>query len=111
MLAEEFLQLADSLPEALILLNSQGEIIAANKKSAEFLLGDRSKLAGRSIFEFSSSPQEKIQAALRAWSRSRTAIPAALNWKTTGYTRRFTGVICSFTMLLGPKIGRETSTQ
>ena len=82
MQADEFLQLADALPEALILLNSQGEIIAANKKSSQFLLVERSALSGRMLFEFSSSAKEKIQAALRAWSRSRTAIPAALNWKT-----------------------------
>ncbi|MDH5444432.1 MAG: EAL domain-containing protein [Gammaproteobacteria bacterium] len=80
--ADEFLQLADALPEALILLSTDGEILAANKKASQFLQSDRNDVIGQNLQTFSNSPPEKLNAALRAWSRSRSAIPAALNWKT-----------------------------
>jgi diguanylate cyclase (GGDEF)-like protein/PAS domain S-box-containing protein len=80
--AAEFLQLADALPEALILLGSDGKIITANKRASEFLQVERARVAGRSLKDFTDSSEENIMAALRAWSRSRSAIPAALAWKT-----------------------------
>lgn len=77
----EFLQLADALPEALILLSSEGQIIAANKTATQFLQVEKSKLPGRWLKDFTDSPEDKLKQALRAWSRNRTAIPAVLNWK------------------------------
>lgn len=82
--AKDFLQLADALPEALILLSSEGAILAANKKAAQFFQVERAILVGRKLADFSDSPQDKIGSALRAWSRSRVAIPAALKWKAQG---------------------------
>lgn len=79
--ANEFLQLADSLPEALILLSSEGQILAANKTAAQFLQTDKHSLPGRWLSDFTTSSPEQLSMALRAWSRSRTAIPAALRWK------------------------------
>lgn len=84
MRATEFLQLADALPEALILLTSEGRILAANKRATQFLQHDRSSVVGRMLGEFTTSSPEKINTALRAWSRSRSAIPAALRWITDG---------------------------
>jgi len=81
--ANEFLQLADALPEALILLTSEGQIIAANKTATIFLQLEKSKLPGRWLKDFTDSPEDKLQQSLRAWSRSRAAIPASLSWKET----------------------------
>lgn len=82
--ANEFLQLADALPEALILLTGEGEIIAANKKASEFFQLERSALTGCRLQDFTDSQPDKITSSLRAWSRSRTAVPAAIHWKLKG---------------------------
>lgn len=80
----EFLQLADALPEVLLMLSREGEILAGNKAAAQFLSVDQKTLPGRWLKEFIDTPAERLDRDLRAWSRSRTAIPAVLIWKNHG---------------------------
>ena len=44
MQTHEFLQLADALPEVLILLSNAGQLLAANKAAARFLKVEKNKL-------------------------------------------------------------------
>jgi diguanylate cyclase (GGDEF)-like protein/PAS domain S-box-containing protein len=79
----DFLIFADTLPEALILLSSNGDILAINK-CAKRLLKERFC----NIEEYSSlkdllkNKNDDINKMLRIWSRSRTPIPAAISWKS-----------------------------
>ena len=78
----DFLILADSLPEALILLSGEGDILAINQCAKNFLnkrfysIDDRKYLK-----DFVNNSDDEIERSLRAWSRSRIPIPAAVSWK------------------------------
>ncbi len=87
MQANEFLQLADALPESLILLSAEGRIIAANKSAVRFLQIDHDRPPDCFLGEFTDTNPERLEAVLRTWSRSRSAVPAALKWK--GENRRY----------------------
>ena len=52
MLVNDFLQLADSLPEALILLNGDGEILAASHKAMDFLIELEAMPVGKHLGKF-----------------------------------------------------------
>lgn len=79
--AKSFLQLADTLPEALILLDTSGKILVANRKAANFLQLDAGAIAGRQLAGFLQSSEHDLQEAIRLWSRSRMPIPAAIRWQ------------------------------
>lgn len=78
----DFQVFADSLPEALIMLSSDGDILATNKCAKGFLSKRFDNIDHRkSLTDFVNNTPEQIEKSLRAWSRSRTPIPAAISWK------------------------------
>ncbi len=82
MQASDFQVFADSLPEALIMLSSDGDILANNKCAKVFLSQRFDSIEHRkSLIDFVSNTSENIEKSLRAWSRSRTPIPAVISWK------------------------------
>jgi len=68
---EQFLQVAKVLPEAMLLVSSEGEILAANKPAAS-LLGVKSKdLVGKWLWDFASESSETLTHYLRTCAKSR----------------------------------------
>ena len=79
----DFLIFADTLPEALIMLSGNGEVLAINKCAKQFLHKRFDSIEHRtSLKDFIDNSDEEIEKALRAWSRSRDPIPAAVSWKS-----------------------------
>jgi len=83
MLEKDFLQLASSLPEGLILLSAQGQILALNKEAVNFFLrsGSGQSPVGSNLQDFIHCSPETFTETLRFWRRSRTPIPARIDWK------------------------------
>lgn len=81
MTPDKFLPLADALPEALLLLTSSGQIMAANRGAEEFLQICRDELTGKPVHDLVSNDDDKVDQLLRSWSRSKTPTPAPLTWK------------------------------
>ncbi|MEL7039556.1 MAG: ATP-binding protein [Cyanobacteria bacterium J06592_8] len=78
MTPDQFLKLAQVLPEALLLLTKDGEILAANR-SAKSLFGSKSKkLAGECLIELVTEQSEKVIDYLRMCSQSRQMILGTL---------------------------------
>src|SRR5262245_7023693 len=78
MSAAEFLQTAEPLPEAMLLLTAAGVIVAANRAAAELLGAAPAQLAGRHLGELTSGPPEALAAYLRDCARSRQLLPGAV---------------------------------
>lgn len=76
-----FLQLADALPEALLLIDRNGNILAANRKALNFLNLDAIEVQDHRLAQFLKSDEQELQQAIRLWSRSRTPIPTTIKWK------------------------------
>lgn len=76
-----FLLLAETLPEALLLFDSSGKILAVNQKAAKFLELPAAQIAERQLKEFLKTPEAELQETMRLWSRSRMPIPATIRWK------------------------------
>lgn len=80
MLVNDFLQLADSLPEALILLNGEGAILAASHKAMDFLTELEPEPVGSNLSQFLDNNTAALADTLRLMRRSRMPIPARLKW-------------------------------
>jgi diguanylate cyclase (GGDEF)-like protein/PAS domain S-box-containing protein len=78
---DSFLQLADTLPEALLLLDTSGDILAVNRKAIRFLETSPDDLKGKQLADFLENSSENLQQTMRHWSRSRAPIPATIKWK------------------------------
>jgi diguanylate cyclase (GGDEF)-like protein/PAS domain S-box-containing protein len=78
----DFQVFADSLPEALIMLSSDGKILAINKCAKGFLKKRFNNAEDRKILsELVNNSEEELEKSLRAWSRSKSPIPAKISWK------------------------------
>lgn len=78
MTPEQFIEFARVLPEPLLLVNSEGEILATNQPVTEMLGLGRQELAKKTIFELATEPPSKIAAYLKACACSRTMILGSL---------------------------------
>ena len=76
----EFIKLADSLPEALLLLDGTGKILAINKRAADFL-NTKSPKSNTHIGGFLDTSPVELAAMLKTWRRTRSPIPAPIKWK------------------------------
>ena len=77
---QDFLELANCLPEALILMDESGQFLAFNKK-AETTLGLLSEYAvGRNLADYTDTTRFRIAENLRLWRRSRDPVPANVYW-------------------------------
>jgi PAS domain S-box-containing protein len=78
MTPEQFLPIADCFPDAALLLDKEGRILAANRALAE--LGHPPEtLAGRRLTAIADVAPEKLREQLRLWSRSRQPVFGALD--------------------------------
>ena len=78
----DFQVFADSLPEALMMLSADGKILALNKCAKGFLGKRFNNIEDRnSLSELVNNGKEELEKSLRAWSRSRSPIPAVISWK------------------------------
>lgn len=76
--AEAFLELADLLPDALLLVGGDGEVRAANEAAGQLLGIGADDLAGRSLAGLAASERDELAAYLRSCARSRRLLPGAM---------------------------------
>ncbi|NIP73751.1 MAG: EAL domain-containing protein [Gammaproteobacteria bacterium] len=81
MVPSQFLRLADALPEVLILISTDAQLLAANRAAGRFLGIAPRQLVGRSLFELVKTPETVVRKHIKLWHRTRTPIPAPLIWK------------------------------
>ena len=74
---------ADDLPEAMLLVSPDGEILAINRAAREdFGLG--AGCPESLLYDLVADPPEKVMALVRLCSATRNALPGALNFRTPG---------------------------
>ena len=78
MTPEQFLELARVLPEPLLLVNGEGQILASNKPVVDMLGLRRKELQGRTLFDLVTDPPEKIIKYLQACASSRAMVLGSL---------------------------------
>lgn len=81
MIADGFQAIANSLPEALILITDQLEIISLNKAALEVFGCGSDSIVGKSLSEITSNEEENLFKQAKMWFRSRKPVPAVLHWK------------------------------
>ena len=73
-----------ALPDPMCLVNTRGEIIAANDAIARFYESELSVLQDKTLFDLVTDSKDKVKQHLRNWSRSRATIPGPLNLRING---------------------------
>jgi signal transduction histidine kinase len=89
MTPEQFLEIAQVLPEPLLLVTSQGEIIATNPPVAVMLGLSIKEVRGKMLFELVSEASNKVLNYLQACSRSRQFVLGSLTFFTADQTALF----------------------
>lgn len=77
---EQFIKIAQALPEPLLLVTSQGEILAINRPVAVMLGRNVGEVRGKMLFELVSEPTDKVLSYLQACSRSRQFVLGSLKF-------------------------------
>ncbi|MEH2410519.1 PAS domain-containing protein [Nostoc sp.] len=72
MTPEQFLEFARVLPEPLLLVSGEGQLLATNKPVADMLGLRRQELRGRMLFELVTESANDVVKYLQACSSSRT---------------------------------------
>ncbi|MBW4666177.1 MAG: PAS domain-containing protein [Cyanomargarita calcarea GSE-NOS-MK-12-04C] len=78
MTPEQFHQLAQALPESLLLITGNGKILIANQSAGAMLNLSCKELRGKMLFDFVTEPREKVINYLQACSRSRQMVVGSL---------------------------------
>jgi diguanylate cyclase (GGDEF)-like protein/PAS domain S-box-containing protein len=113
---QEFLQVADKLPHGMLLINSEGLILAANKQASQLLQILPQNLANKNISSITVAPEVVVIERLRPCYRTRS--PATLSIElindlgtiTTGFLFTPSTNSSSATVLLNLQKGRPSST-
>jgi len=79
---QNFISFADKLPEGMILLSSQGQILAINRVATQLLQKTNQQLSNQNLSLITNSSEQEIAAKLKSCSRSRTPVPIAINLST-----------------------------
>ncbi|WP_455208683.1 PAS domain S-box protein [Kaarinaea lacus] len=79
---EEFCIFARPLPDAMCLVTTRGQILAANEATSRFIETDINTLRDMTLFDLVADREEKVEQTLRNWSRSRVMIPGPLKLRT-----------------------------
>lgn len=79
-MASQFQVLADALPEALILISENLEVVSVNKATLEVFSCSVNEIVGKKITELSTNSEEDLKRQLRIWLRSRKPVPASIHW-------------------------------
>src|SRR4051794_28607551 len=77
---EPFLQVADLLPEPMLLAAADGTILAVNRACGERLGGGTRPLPGRRLQDLVADPPAEVAAYLRDCSRSRQLVLGSLRF-------------------------------
>ena len=80
MIVAEFQSIADALPEALILVTDQLEIVSINKAAIEVFRDEADNLIGKNLSDITSNSKDNLNSQLKVWLRSRKPVPATLHW-------------------------------
>ncbi len=83
MVVDQFQKVSDALPEALILVTDQLEIVSVNKAALEVFGCRADDVLGKRLPELTSNEEENLLAQSKMWLRSRKPIPATLKWSAT----------------------------
>ncbi len=83
MTTETFAELTEILPEPVMLVSSDGEILSANRAFLHALIETRENLAGKNLTQISNALPEKTISYLRNCSRSRQMVIGALSLQNT----------------------------
>ncbi len=78
MQASEFLFLADLLPEGMLMVSAEGEILAINRAASRILQHSAEELTGINLAELTNLSSTEIRSRLRPCTRSRTPMRLAL---------------------------------
>lgn len=78
--ADQFQIIADALPEALILITDQLEIVSVNKAALEVFGCTTNIIVGKNLADLTSNEKENLLKQTKMWLRSRKPIPATLHW-------------------------------
>jgi len=78
MTPEQFLEFARILPEPLLLLSSEGQLLTTNQPVADMLGLRRQELQGRMLFDFVTESPQEIVKYLQACSSSRAMVLGCL---------------------------------
>jgi PAS domain S-box-containing protein len=76
---EQFLEFARPLPEAMLLIAGNGQILAVNPSFSKMLGLHRQLLQGKTIFDVVTDPADKVKQYLRACSSSREMVIGSLS--------------------------------
>ncbi len=79
---EQFLEFARPLPEAVLMINGNGEILAVNPSFTKMMGLPRQVLHGKMIFELVTDPANKVKHYLCACSSSREMVIGSLTLST-----------------------------
>ncbi|MBD1847380.1 response regulator [Cyanobacteria bacterium FACHB-63] len=96
MTPEQFLEFARPLPEPMLLLTGQGQILAANAAFTQMLGMHQQHLQDKTIFELVIDSAEKVKQYLRACSSSRGMMLGTLTLSTSSgepYSSRCEGAV------------------
>ncbi len=81
---EPFLQVADALPEATLLLSGDGTVLAANRAVFQCLAVAPDVLRGRRLADLVEDPPEKVAVYLDACARSREVVLGSVTLRRPG---------------------------
>lgn len=84
MTRDEFLSWAKRFPDALILLGSDGKVLACNGVLLELFGQDEKTVLQQSVFDWATDSEEKVRYALRLWSGSGQMINAPVRFVVPG---------------------------
>ena len=74
----DFISFADKLPDGMILVSSQGEILAVNRKAVQLLKHTQQQLKNQNLSLISDLAEQEIGLNLRSCAGSREPIPLAI---------------------------------
>lgn len=85
MTPDAFLEVANLLPDATLLVTQEGRIVVANRACAEIVNGAPSTLAGQPLAAFVTDAPTKVSQFLRLCSRTGDPLPGSLTFLGVGY--------------------------
>jgi PAS domain S-box-containing protein len=78
----DFKKITDNLPDALILLNIDGDILQLNQQAQKFFTKNFPDINNRnSIKDFIENSDNHLTSILKSWSRSKMPVPSVIKWK------------------------------
>ncbi len=104
---ENFLEVANILPEPLLLVNAEGEIIASNRPLVRMLGLSKQELQGKMLFDLVTEADEKVLDYLRACSRTREMVLGSLTFRNSDgeeFSSRCEGAVIKVRSLDSPAV-------